>query len=431
VRVFTFACLMLLPWRTAEGYSVLTHEQLVDLSWRSTIVPILQQRFPGITAAQLTRAHAFAYGGCAIQDIGYYPFGHEFFSDLTHYVRSGDFVRNLFRNAQTPDELAFAIGALAHYIGDIVGHSVAVNPSVAIYFPKLRAKYGPSVNYAQDKHAHVQIEFAFDVSQIAKLRAAPAAYLRSVGLQVPRNQLTRAFYETYGLDLPEVAGTYRSVLKSYRFGVRSFLPAIAYAEALLHHSRFPADGTGPEVDTYKQRVAELARDAGWDRYRRTTPSFGTYLLAGLIVILPKIGPLALLSIKGPNAETELLYIKSVNTSTAALKLRATELATRSARGPGEVSSDDLAAVLPDRDLDTGARVRPGGYPLTDKTYAKLLAKITKNPARPIPTGLKQNIFSYYADPSAPISTRRDAKKWAAVQQQLETLRTFPERAEPE
>ena len=111
---------LLLPPQ-AGAYSVLTHEQLIDLSWDASIVPLLKSRYPNLTAVQIEQARAYAYGGCVIQDIGYYPFGDPFFSDLTHYVRSGDFVVNLFRNATDANELAFAVGALSHYIGDTVG----------------------------------------------------------------------------------------------------------------------------------------------------------------------------------------------------------------------------------------------------------------------------------------------------------------------
>ena len=153
--------------RPADAYSVLTHEQLIDLTWQSAIVPLLLSRYPTLTHDQLEHARAYAYGGCVIQDIGYYPFGDQFFSDLTHYVRSGDFVVNLFRNAGDADELAFAIGALSHYIGDSVGHSEATNLSVPVEFPKLEARYGPVVNYAEGAHQHVQTEFAFDISRSA------------------------------------------------------------------------------------------------------------------------------------------------------------------------------------------------------------------------------------------------------------------------
>ena len=175
-----FALLLLLlspPWqRRAEAYSLLTHEQLIDLTWDDSVVPLLLSRYPGLTPAQLDEARAYAYGGCVIQDIGYYPFGDRNYSNLTHYVRTGDFVVSLFRNAENANELAFAIGALSHYIGDTVGHPGATNLAVPLSFPKLRAKYGPSVNYAQGRHQHVQIEFAFDIDEISHHRTAPVSY---------------------------------------------------------------------------------------------------------------------------------------------------------------------------------------------------------------------------------------------------------------
>src|ERR1700760_3974965 len=183
----------------AGAYSLLTHEQLIDLTWQSSIVPLLKSRYPDLTPDQIEHARAYAYGGCVIQDIGYYPFGDKFFSDLTHYVRSGDFVVNLFRNAGNADELAFAVGALSHYIGDSIGHSQATNLAVPIEFPKLEAKYGHSVNYAEGENQHVQTEFAFDINEIAHHRLAPVHYLRHIGLAVPTRQLSLAFYQTYGL----------------------------------------------------------------------------------------------------------------------------------------------------------------------------------------------------------------------------------------
>ena len=183
----------------AAAYSLLTHEQIIDLTWQDSIVPLLKSNYPNLTPAELNNARAYAYGGCVIQDMGYYPFGDAFFSDLTHYVRSGDFVLSLFRNAKNANELAFAVGALSHYIGDSYGHSEATNRAVALQFPKLAARYGASVNYAEGKHQHVHVEFAFDIDQITKHHLAPLGYLRHIGIKVPVHQLALAFYETYGL----------------------------------------------------------------------------------------------------------------------------------------------------------------------------------------------------------------------------------------
>jgi hypothetical protein len=387
----------------------LTHHQLIDQAWETVIVPILLNRFPSLTSEQLRKAHAYAYGGCVVQDFGYYPFANEFFSNLTHYVRSGDFVQSLFQHANSANEFAFAIGALSHYVGDSIGHSQATNLSVAITFPKLRAKYGSSVNYAQGKNEHSQVEWAFDANQAAKLRLAPMAYVHYIGLEVPREQLAAAFQETYGIPLREIVSGPFPAMKTFRFGARSFLPNFTYAEAVLHQRQFPPDTSGPELEQYERRIEQLSREEGWDQYRRK-PGFRIHVLAGLIAILPKIGMLKMLAIKGPTVDTERTYIASVNLSTAVLAVALQRL-----------MGTQLDAGLADRDLDTGQRVVAGGYPLTDKTYAQLLARITKVPTEQIPAALKQDILAYYADPAAPISTKKKPKEWAAVQEQLQVL----------
>jgi Zinc dependent phospholipase C len=391
------------------AYSVQTHEQLIDLNWKGVIKPFLLRRFPGATEAQLERAHAYAYGGCAIQDLGYYPFGNEFFSDLTHYVRSADFIRNLFQEAKNPNELAFAIGALSHYVGDTVGHLKAVNPAVAVEFPKLAKQYGPSVTYAENPHAHVRTEFAYDVNEISKHRMAPSAYLRHIGLRVPTALLANAFFRTYGLEFQDVLGERRPVLRGYRFAVRSFLPRIAYAEVLLHRSGFPPDTPSPAFQIFQQHLAEADFEKGWNQYRKK-PGIGTYLLAGIIVILPKVGPLSLLAIQGPTTQTQQWYVQSVNAATDTLEAL---LKKGMAMSPNS---------LPNRDLDTGEKVQPGGYRLTDQTYAKLLKTLTRQPSQKLPAELKQDVLDYYADPQAPISTKKNRSNRAQVQKQLDVLR---------
>jgi hypothetical protein len=248
--------LLLLPgsWsRQACAYSLLTHEQLIDLTWEDSIVPLLKSRYPTLTPQELDEARAYAYGGCVIQDIGYYPFGDEFFSDLTHYVRTGDFVLALFRNAHNADELAFAVGALTHYVGDSFGHSQATNRAVALEFPNLAKRYGQSVNYAEGRRQHVRTEFAFDIDQIAHHRFAPLGFLRHIGIQVPVHQLALAFYETYGLTEDfDVRKGQKVNIKAYRFATRTFIPRVAYAVTLLSRSRTspprpPSSTTGPHT----------------------------------------------------------------------------------------------------------------------------------------------------------------------------------------
>ncbi|MEO8736005.1 MAG: zinc dependent phospholipase C family protein [Edaphobacter sp.] len=416
VQALTLVIFLLFFSQVGRSYSVQTHEQIIDLAWKQSIRPLLLKRYPNLTDVQIKEAHAYAYGGCAIQDLGYYPFGNPFLSDLTHYVRPGDFVLSLIRNAHTADELAFAIGALSHYIGDTIGHSGAINEAVAIEFPKLAKKYGPVVTYEQGEHAHVRTEFAFDVNEISKRRFAPSAYLKHVGLAVPIPLLRRAFFQTYGVDLYDVIGHRKPVLRGYRFAIRSFLPRIAYAEVVLHRNGFPPDSSSEALDKLNKDLAQSDFENGWDQYRKKA-GIGTHLLAGVLFILPRIGPLSDAAIRGPHAHTQDLYVESLNNSTDRLRH---VLANFNA----------VAASVPNLDLDTGARVKPGAYRLTDETYARLLVILTRKPTQPIPAGLKRNINNYYADSAAPISTKKNQKKWAQVQAQLKLIQTMATTREP-
>ncbi|HXN50997.1 MAG TPA: zinc dependent phospholipase C family protein, partial [Candidatus Acidoferrum sp.] len=182
-RVVAILLLVLLCSSGSYAYSVLTHEEIVDLLWTDELSPLLLKRFPTLTEDQLKQAHGYAYGGAVIQDLGYYPFGSVEFSNLVHYVRSGDFVRELLLQSQDANEYAFALGALAHYASDIAGHP-AVNQAVSIQYPKLRAKFGNSVRYAQDHTAHLKTEFGFDMVQVAKNRYASQQYHDFIGFQV-------------------------------------------------------------------------------------------------------------------------------------------------------------------------------------------------------------------------------------------------------
>lgn len=416
LKALTLVFFLLLFCKPGYSYSVQTHEQLVDLAWKQSIRPLLLKRYPTLTEAQINEAHAYAYGGCAIQDLGYYPFGNAFLSDLTHYVRPGDFVLSLVRNSHNADELAFAIGSLSHYIGDTIGHSEAINEAVAVEFPKLAKKYGPVVTYEQGEHAHVRTEFAFDVNEISKRHFAPSAYLKHVGLAVPLPLLRRAFFQTYGIDLYDVIGHRNPVLRGYRFAIRSFLPRIAYAEVVLHKNGFPPEVQSEALDKLNKDLAQSEFENGWDQYRKK-PGIGTHLLAYLLFILPRIGPLSDAAIRGPNAHTQQLYVESLNHSTERLRRILANF-------------NSAAGYVPNLDLDTGARVKPGAYRLTDETYAKLVGIVTRNPAQPIPSGLKRNIAHYYADPDAPISTKNDKEKWAKLQDELKLIPTMPTTQEP-
>lgn len=397
-----------------RAYSFLTHETIVDMAWDNSIKPVLLSHYPHATAQQLIEAHAYAYGGSVIQDAGYYPFGHPSFSDLAHYVRTGDFITNLIHESRNIDELAFALGALSHYVGDTVGHRYAVNVAVPQEFHNLAEQYGPIVTYEEGEHAHVRTEFAFDIDQLSHGRFAPAAYYRRVGFRVSRPLLERAFYATYGLRLHDILGDEFAAIRSYRWAVRQFLPRIAYAEVLLHRKDFPPDVDNPPFQEFEKQLKETDTAHRWESYRKHKVSFKTRLLAVVIFVMPKIGPLSDLAIRGPNVNTEQDYVASVDLAMKTYDHLLGELA--------EKGQDGFA--VPDLDLDTGFPSRPGTYRLTDQTYATLLAHVVKKTAMP-PLGLRQNILAFYSNPDAPIATKRNKRKWKKVQAELAVLRVMP------
>jgi hypothetical protein len=419
----------------ARAYSLLTHEELIDLTWEDSIVPLLESRYPNLTPAELDQARAYAYGGCVIQDIGYYPSGDIFFSNLTHYVRTGDFVLALFRNAHNADELAFAVGALSHYVGDSFGHSQATNRAVPLEFPKLAARYGPSVSYAEGKHQHIQTEFAFDIDQIAHHRMAPLGYSRHIGIQIPLHQLALAFYETYGLSEDFNVSRGRKInLKAYQFATRTLIPRVAYALTVLHRRQEPVEPETADAKEIENEVAAAAQLYNWAAYRKKKVSVETHLLAAVIWILPKVGPLSMVAVKGPTADTEADYMHSVVSSTTVLHNRLAFLTPVAARRERKLTATTSTATLgpfnprdplPNRDLDTGQVVKPGGYSLTDITYAELLQKLTEKPNQPIPPGIKREVEAYYADPDAPIVTKKNPDEWKKVQEELKTLEGMP------
>lgn len=408
------ALVFLLTAPLCLGYSFLTHETLIDMAWDASIKPVLLSRYPNATPEELREARAYAYGGATIQDAGYYPFGHEFFSDLTHYVRTGDFVTNLIHESHNIDELAFSLGALSHYVGDSIGHRYAVNVSVPQEFPGLQSEYGPVVTYEENPHAHVRTEFAFDVDQLSRGRFAPSGYLRHVGFRVPVLLLNRAFYDTYGISLHSVNGDEFAAFRSYRWSVRQLLPRVGYAEALLHRKSFPPDPSDAAFEEFAQRLKDTDAASHWEAYRKHKTSLLTRVVAVVIVVLPKLGPLSELSIRGPKPDTEADYVASVNRATAEYGQLLGELAQKGQDG----------FSVPDLDLDTGYVTRPGTYRLTDETYAKLLGRVTRESARP-PLGLRQNILAFYAQPDAPIVTKRNPRKWKKVQAELAVLREMP------
>ena len=407
-RIAAVVLIILMCGVGSSAYSVLTHEEIVDLLWTDQIRPLLLKRYPDLTEQQITEAHAYAYGGAVIQDLGYYPFGSREFSDLVHYVRSGDFVRELLLESQDVNEYAFALGALSHYASDIAGHP-AVNLAVAIEYPKLRAKYGKSVRYAQDKTAHLKTEFGFDTVQVAKNRYASEQYHNFIGFQVSKPLLERVFPVVYGMQLKDVLTHEDMAVGSYRFAVSRMIPRMTQVALQTHKKDLMRETPNFAKKKFLYRLSRSDYEKQWGK-DYVKPGVGTRILSTLLRYMPKIGPFKGLAFNNPTPQTEDLYFKSINTTVDHYRAFLEE-----------VRSGTL--VLPNCDLDSGQPTKPAEYSLTDDAYAKLLAQLSDRKFNLTSPELRDNILQFYSDPSAAIETKRDAVRWQSVLTSLEQLRS--------
>src|SRR6266852_4753975 len=358
-----------------RGYSVLTHEEIVDLLWKDQIQPLLLKRFPGATEEDLHKAHAYAYGGCMLQDMGYYPFGNKYFSDLVHYVRSGDFVQALLHDSSDLNEYAFALGALSHYASDNSGHPI-INRVVAIEFPRLRKKHGDAVTYADDPKAHIRTEFGFDMVQVSKNRYTSDRYHDFIGFEVSKPLLERAFLETYGLKLEDIFGDVDLSIGSYRRGVSKIIPEMTRVALLSRRDQMVKDTPNFNEKKFRYYLSRANYHKEWGTvYRR--PGIGTRILAFFLRLVPKVGPFKAVNFKIPNQQTEDMYVKSVNDTV--------ENYTHLLSHAGSENLD-----LPNRDCDTGRETRAGEYALTDKTYAHLIDQVASKTSGPLSPGLREN-----------------------------------------
>jgi len=373
----------------AYAYSVLTHEALIDGTWDNGIKPLLLARFPNTSPDDLRTAHAYAYGGAIIQDMGYYPLGSKFFSDLTHYTRSGDFVAALLRDAQDVNEYGFALGTLAHYVADNVGHPVAVNRAVPMSYPKLRQKYGPVVTYEDDPGAHLKTEFAFDVVQVARGKYASENYHDFIGFKVSKPLLERAFAETYSLELKTIFHDLDLALGTYRFSVSKVIPEMTRTAWSAKKGDIQKLQAGMTQRRFVYRVNRASYQKEWQQHY-SQPGAGTRFLGFLFRIIPKVGPFRALAFKVPTAQEEALFLTSFKETTDRYRSLL-----------GEVAAGGLR--LANENFDTGKPTRKGDYRKADETYAKLLENLDGQPN--ISSELRANISAFYDGGAQPESEK--------------------------
>jgi hypothetical protein len=406
-RITTLLLLGLMCSSGSPAYSVLTHEEIIDLVWANELSPLLLKRFPTLTEDELKVAHGYAYGGAVIQDLGYYPFGSAEFSNLVHYVRSGDFVRELLLQSQDANEYAFALGALAHYASDIAGHP-AVNQAVSIQYPKLRAKYGNSVRYAQDHTAHLKTEFGFDMVQVAKNRYASQQYHDFIGFQVSKSLLERTFPIVYGVELKDVLTHEDLAVGSYRFAVSRMIPEMTKIALRTHKKDLMHETPNFAKRKFLYRLSRSEYEKEWGKdYKKD--GFKTRLFSILLRYMPKIGPFKALAFNNPTPRTEDLYFQSINTTVDQYRIFL-----------GQVRTDSLK--LANCDFDTGEQTKAAEYSLTDETYAKLLGQLAERKFDRTSPDLRENILNFYSDLSLPLETKRDSTRWQTVLSALDQLK---------
>jgi hypothetical protein len=409
----TFAIIMAfvlsLGWPSdTAAYAVLAHEAIIDSAWDTNIRPLLLKRFPGATGEEIKEAHGYAYGGAIIQDMGYYPHGSFLFSDLAHYVRSGDFILALLRDSRDLDGYAFALGALAHYAADNDGHPIGTNRAVPILYPKLKKKYGDSVTYEEDRLAHVKTEFGFDVLEIAHGRYAPDSYHDFIGFGVSAPLLEQAFQETYGLDLKSVLSDEDKVLASYRHDVSQLLPKATRIAWSLKKDEIMKDQPGMTKKKFLYNLSRASYQKNWGKNYQP-PTFGERFLAFLTRILPKIGPLKVLQLKTPTPETERMFEASFNATLDRYRQLLTQV------GTGQLD-------LPNDNFDTGEITGPGKYRLNDETHAKLLDALAKHNFSGVSLEVRTELLEFFGHPEVPYAIKRKPKEWAKVQAELEQLK---------
>lgn len=390
------------------AYSVLSHEAIIDSAWKTDIRPLLLKRFPDATHEQLKVAHGYAYGGAIIQDLGYYPHGNHLFSDLTHYVRSGDFILALLRDSKDLNDYAFALGALAHYPADTEGHRMATNRSVPLLYPKLEKKYGNTVTYEDDPLAHIKTEFGFDVLEVAQGRYAPDDYHDFIGFGIAVPLLEQAFQETYGLELKKVLTDEDRVFGSYRHDVSQLIPKATRVAWSLKKDEIRKDQ--PSM-TKKEFLFNLSRASYQKRWGKNyePPTFGERFLAFLVSILPKIGPLKVLQLRTPTPETERMFEASFNATLD----RYRNLLHQVDEGHLNLQNDNF---------DTGEKSGPGQYQLNDETHAKLLDALAEQNFAGVSPQIEAELLDFFGHPDAPYAIKRKPKEWAKVQEQLKQLK---------
>ncbi|MGN6163783.1 MAG: zinc dependent phospholipase C family protein [Flavisolibacter sp.] len=406
IKRIWIVCLFLFISYSSKAYSVLTHQALIDANWKAVLLPLLQKKYPAASAEQLKTAKAYAYGGAVAPDMGYFPYGSKLFTNLVHYVRSGDFVESLFDEAQNMNDYAFALGVLCHYMADTYGHPLGVNKSVPLEYPKMKKKFGTIVTYAENKISHIRTEFGFDVLQTARGNYASDSYHDFIGFAVADTLLGKAVLKTYGLSLNELFANLPLAIGTFRWAVRNVFPTITKTAWALKRTEIEKAQPGITARKFIYSMKRKQYNAEFGN-KRTKPDFFSFLLSSLIQFLPKVGPLRALNFEVPDPEVEKIFIQSFDTVSKKYV---------------QVLKNNVTNInLANKDFDTGKPTQLGEYPLCDETYKELLFKLKDDGFTSVSDLLKNNIINFYATDTGGAKT--NSKDWPQINEALTALKS--------
>jgi hypothetical protein len=379
---FVIICLSFcLPGRSF-GYSVLTHEAIIDASWDKAIQPLLKLKYPLSTDKDIEGARAYAYGGVIMPDMGYYPFEKVLLSNLIHYVRTGDFVEALLNEAQNLDEFAFALGVMCHYYSDIYGHGIGINRSEPIIYEKIKQKYGDVVTYEQNTVFHARTEFGFDLLQTVRGNYVSKNYHDFIGFKISQPVMERAFQKTYGLDLNKLFPHLKFSISTFRWSILHLIPLMTRLAWINRKNDILKTTPSAKANTFKYRMKRMKYYTDGDDVD-VSPGLGNYIIAFVIRVMPKFGKLRAIKFKVPGPEAEKIFLQSFDTTVAKYTVALEQLAVTSNTDP------------PNLNYDTGKKTEKGEYHLADNTYDQLLLKLDKE--NNVPADLKQNISTFYGN----------------------------------
>lgn len=404
---FLLALILFLFPAGSQAYSLLTHEAIIDASWKNSIEPLLLKKYPQSTKDQLIEAHSYAYGGAIMPDIGYSPFGSMIYTDFVHNVRSGDFVEALLDEAENLNEYAFALGSLAHYTADSYGHRIGTNVAVPLVYPKVQAKHGDVVTYADHKLSHSRMELAFDVLQTARGNYASKAYHDFIGFNISRPVVERAFAKTYGIDVNDVFGSMSVAISTFRWTIKNLLPNIvrtAWAKKKGDIKKLNPEATARNF-SYRMKNRTYYHQFGKDFQKA---GFFPTVIAVVVPFLPKIGPLAKLRFKTPTPQAEKLFIQSFDSTLVHYQGAMRILRT------GRLQ-------LPNRTLDTGYKTIYGEYSLADENYGDFLLMLNKKQFENISPEIRDNLISFFSTAKPP-KHQKGQQEWEEIAEALNTLR---------